>query len=375
MPLDQRQDGRHPFVLGGHGVDQGLALICGQARLEYLDDGGVQAERQVAQRLDELDGLHHQLDLVREWRSHVDVEHHRTACDLLSHIDFNARQVAAPQLLLEDFPTGGVDALADDAERVVPADPHLPGRRRHDGFHDVAHADATARRRWRSSLARTTAADASAAYPSAPTTLAYSWVTGAPPTMTMTRSRMPAFSSALMFALNIGIVVVKNAEKPTMSGSCSRMASRNFSGATCTPRSITSKPAPSNMMFTRFLPMSCTSPLTVPMTILPIVCAPVSASNGLRIASAPAIALPAISISGTKKSPRSNRAPTSSRAGISASYSSVSGPMPSSSPCRVRASTSGALPTSVCSYSPLRMSSWLMRRLPQCECWCECWCE
>ena len=43
-----------------------------------------------------------------------------------------------------------------------------------------------ARRCASSSLARTTAADASDAYPSAPTTSAYSWVTGAPPTMTMT---------------------------------------------------------------------------------------------------------------------------------------------------------------------------------------------
>ena len=33
-----------------------------------------------------------------------------------------------------------------------------------------------------------------------------------------------------MLALNIGIVVVKNAEKPTMSGLCSWIASMNFSG-------------------------------------------------------------------------------------------------------------------------------------------------
>src|SRR5580693_297189 len=91
--------------------------------------------------------------------------------------------------------------------------------------------------------------------------------------MTITWSRSPDFSSALMFALNIGMVVVRNAEKPRMSGWCSRTASMNFSGDTCTPRSITSNPAPSNMMFTRFLPMSCTSPLTVPMTTLPIVAA------------------------------------------------------------------------------------------------------
>ena len=198
-------------------------------------------------------------------------------------------------------------------------------------------------------MARTTAAEASAAYPSAPTTSAYSWVTGAPPTMTMTWSRRPAFCSALMLALNIGMVVVRNAENPTMSGLCSLIASTNFSGATCTPRSMTSNPAPSNMMLTRFLPMSCTSPLTVPITILPIVWAPVSASSGRRISSAPAIALPAMSISGTKKSPRSNRAPTSSSDGISASYSSVSGPRPWASPALVSSSTAGLLPTSVSS--------------------------
>ena len=47
--------------------------------------------------------------------------------------------------------------------------------------------------------------------------------------------------------------------------------------------SITSKPAPSIIIATRFLPMSWMSPLTVPMTILPTGSAPVSASNGRRI--------------------------------------------------------------------------------------------
>ena len=110
-----------------------------------------------------------------------------------------------------------------------------------------------------------------------------------------------------------------------MSGLCSSIAAMNFSGGTCTPRSMTSKPAPSSMMLTRFLPMSCTSPLTVPITNLPTVSAPVSASSGRSRSSAPDIALPAISISGTKKSPRSKRAPTSSSEGISASNSIRSG--------------------------------------------------
>src|ERR1700743_3069606 len=77
------------------------------------------------------------------------------------------------------------------------------------------YAGTFSRRFWMSSLAFLTALEASAEYPSAPTASAYSWVTGAPPTITMTSSRMPAFSSALMLALNIGIVVVRNAEKRT----------------------------------------------------------------------------------------------------------------------------------------------------------------
>ena len=118
--------------------------------------------------------------------------------------------------------------------------------------------------------------------------------------MTITLSRMPAFWSALMLALNIGIVVVRKAEKPTTSGSCSLIWSTNFSGGTLTPRSMTSKPAPSSMMLQRFLPMSCTSPLTVPIRNVPIGFVPVSASSGRRMSSAPCIARAAISISGTK---------------------------------------------------------------------------
>ena len=122
-----------------------------------------------------------------------------------------------------------------------------------------------------------------------------------------------------------------------------------FSGETCTPWSITLNPAPSSMMLTRFLPMSCTSPLTVLIRKVPTVCAPVSASSGRSTSSAPAMARPATSISGTKKSPRSNRAPTSSSDGINASNSIDSGVMPSSRPWRVNSSTRGPLPTSVSS--------------------------
>ena len=56
-----------------------------------------------------------------------------------------------------------------------------------------------------------------------------------------------------------------------------------------------------------------------------MVSTPVSASSGRSTSMAPAMARPAISISGTKKSPRSKRAPTSSSEGISASKSSDCG--------------------------------------------------
>ena len=75
--------------------------------------------------------------------------------------------------------------------------------------------------------------------------------------------------------------------------------------------------------------MSWTSPLTVPIRNLPIGLRRRSRrAAGAARSIAPAIARPAISISGTKKSPRSNRAPTSSSEGISASKSRVCGSMP-----------------------------------------------
>ena len=71
-----------------------------------------------------------------------------------------------------------------------------------------------------------------------------------------------------------GMVTVSRAERQTMLASRSLTASANFSGATSTPRSITSKPPPSSMEATRFLPMSCRSPFTVPITTRPTGSAP-----------------------------------------------------------------------------------------------------
>ena len=59
--LDQWQDRGHPVVLGGDGVDQRPALVGREPGLERLDDRGVDADRQVGERLDQPDRLGQQL--------------------------------------------------------------------------------------------------------------------------------------------------------------------------------------------------------------------------------------------------------------------------------------------------------------------------
>src|SRR6266571_3520630 len=88
---------------------------------------------------------------------------------------------------------------------------------------------------------------------------------GAPPISTLTLSRTPACLRASMVVFIAGIVVVKSADIATIVASLSLMLAINFSGETLTPKSITSNPPPSSSEATRFLPMSCKSPLTVPI--------------------------------------------------------------------------------------------------------------
>ena len=97
------------------------------------------------------------------------------------------------------------------------------------------------------------------------------------------------------------MVVVSNALMPMMSGWCSSAAARNFSMLWSTPMSCTWKPAPSAIMQTRFFPMSCKSPRTVPMTTVPAdeLAAPRTVSSGFSTAMPAFIARAAISTSGT----------------------------------------------------------------------------
>src|SRR5450830_1878363 len=139
--------------------------------------------------------------------------------------------------------------------------------------------------------------------------------------------------------------IMMSALLTTKSGFWACTASTNLAGFTSAPRSTTSKPAPCSIIPTRFLPMSCRSPLTVPITTLPLDRLSPAVSSGLISPRPACIALAAISISGMKNSRLENFSPTTSIAGISASSSRDCGPSPASSACWVNSFTLAALPS------------------------------
>ena len=109
------------------------------------------------------------------------------------------------------------------------------------------------------------------------------------------------FSSASRTTSRISCMVVVSSDEQAITPqpySCA--ASTNRSGATSTPRSTTSMPLPSIMIFTRFLPISCISPRTVPMQARPSWAAPLPLICGFSSSSAAVMHRAAISISGTK---------------------------------------------------------------------------
>ena len=173
-----------------------------------------------------------------------------------------------------------------------------------------------------------------------------SWFNGAPPTLIFTLSRIPASWAAFTTSAMTGMVVVSRAEQPMMPALCSIAAWTKAWGSTSTPRSTTSMPLPSTIIFTRFLPMSCRSPLTVPSTITPRLSAPSSASRGLSRAAPAFMARAATSTSGTKISLARNLTPTRSMPGSSPSVRISWAEWPSSSACWTYWTTSFFLPFS-----------------------------
>ena len=92
----QRQHLLQPLVLTGHRVHQRLALVRGQARLQRGHDGGVDGQRQVGQRLHELDGLGQDRGLVRQRDAGVHVEHVRARRHLRVRVGDDGGEVPRP---------------------------------------------------------------------------------------------------------------------------------------------------------------------------------------------------------------------------------------------------------------------------------------
>ena len=134
---DERQHALHLLVLARDGVDERLALVDGETGLERLDDRGVDAERYVGDRLDELDRLAQDARLVCERNAGVDVEHLRAGLDLRDRVGDDGLEIAVLHLLGKLLAAGRVDALADDHERAIEADHDLLRRR---GKHGLCHA-------------------------------------------------------------------------------------------------------------------------------------------------------------------------------------------------------------------------------------------
>ena len=119
--LDEREHSLEPVALARDRVDERLALVDREPGLERLDDRGVDADGHIGVVLDERDRSGEEIGLIGERYAHVHVEHVRAHRDLVVDVLDDLGQVAGSQRLGERFPAGRVDALADDAERLVGA--------------------------------------------------------------------------------------------------------------------------------------------------------------------------------------------------------------------------------------------------------------
>ena len=126
--LHKRQDAFQALLLAGHRIQQRLALIDGQPSLQRFHDGGIDRQREVRQRLDQLDRPGEDGRLVRERDAGVDVEHVGTRGHLGQDVTLHAAEVAGLHLLGQQLSTGRIDPLADDDERPIEADDDLARR-------------------------------------------------------------------------------------------------------------------------------------------------------------------------------------------------------------------------------------------------------
>ena len=136
---DQRQQPLERVLLGRDGVDQHLALGQRHRGLEGLGGRGVDAQRHAD---DLVHGLHHRGEhrrLVEPRDAGVQIEHRCARFHLRERIALHGGHVHDLQLLGELRAPRRVDALADDAERVLVADRDLAAGTAQDRRRDTAH--------------------------------------------------------------------------------------------------------------------------------------------------------------------------------------------------------------------------------------------
>ena len=116
------------LVLSGHGVHQCFALIDGQACLEGFDNGRIDAEWHIGNRLHQLHRLGQNTGLVSQWNACVHVEHVGASLDLRQCVGLDPAVVAVFHFFGEDLAARGVNALANNDEGLIEANVDFTGR-------------------------------------------------------------------------------------------------------------------------------------------------------------------------------------------------------------------------------------------------------
>ena len=134
MLFDQGQHGFQHLVLAGHGINQGPAFISLQPRFQGRDDGTVDGQRRIRDRLHKADGGGQNSRLVRHGDAGIDIQHVGAGGDLGQRIGLDPGKIARRHFRRQQLAPGRVDALANDHEGAVEADRNLPVGRTDDGF-------------------------------------------------------------------------------------------------------------------------------------------------------------------------------------------------------------------------------------------------
>jgi hypothetical protein len=104
--LHEREHRLEAFFLAGHRVHERLALVDAKPRLERRDDGRIDRQRQVGDRLHELDGFREDRRLVGERNPGVDVEHVRAGFHLRARVGLDAAEIARSHFGGEELAPG-----------------------------------------------------------------------------------------------------------------------------------------------------------------------------------------------------------------------------------------------------------------------------